>query len=104
MVTDGNFKDDDSECAKTTVSDNPYVELDLGKDTLIYAVAFVLPGSQESYSKIKIRVSSKSNMLYKSPSRASPFRKMATKIMFAQLERMLRLFTNPFHKFSRTIY
>ena len=61
LVNDGNFKDDDSECAKTAISDNPYLELDLQTDTFVQLVVFTFPGSQDSYTNLKIVITNSDN-------------------------------------------
>ena len=58
LATDGNFKDDETECAKTTVSDNPYLEIDLENDTYLSYISFVLPRTHETYPNIKVTISS----------------------------------------------
>ena len=63
LVTDANFKNEESDCAQTTVSDNPYLEVDLGKDYFTHLVALVLPATQPEYNNIKVTITSESDTL-----------------------------------------
>ncbi|XP_028405888.1 uncharacterized protein LOC114528449 [Dendronephthya gigantea] len=58
LATDGNYEqNDDKECAMTTVSNTPYLLVDLGNDIFINFVVFILSKSSSSYSNIKITFS-----------------------------------------------